>query len=150
MRGENAAGGQSFPPQWEGQNVAGLPTPGFLAVGESRVWIVGPRDPHGHPAGLPGIPRPGLAPRFAGGRYGVGLPGEIPVLGVQRRDETADAELAPGNAHQHLAGGSERGEGHVVARAVVFDFGFPDHRAGHRVECDDVAVGGRHVHQVSV
>ena len=119
--------------------VAGAP------VGQVQVGVERARHPHRRPAGAPGIAWPGVVPRLAGTRDGVGLPDLGPGVGVERRDEAADAPFAARDTHHHLAVDDQRGHRHVVAGAVVLHRLFPHDVARDGVERDHERVGGGQV-----
>ena len=127
----------------------GAPVPG-APIGDAGGRIVAPGEPDGHAACLPGVPAPGLAAGLAGRRDRVRLPGRRAGRGVERGHEAADAELATGHSHHHLALGDQGREGHVVARAVVLDFHFPHDLPRPGVERHQKAVRRRHEHEVAV
>src|SRR5215472_18008425 len=77
--------------------------------GEVGLWIVVAGDPHGSAAGFPLVAfGPSLAARFARRRNGVSFPHRFAICGVERGDETPNAEFAAGGADHHLAVGDER------------------------------------------
>ncbi len=99
----------------------------------------------GHPgrgaAGLPGIGLlPGVAAGLAGRRNGIGLPGRLAGIAIERLHEAAHAELTAGHADQHLALHDEGRHGHVIAGLPVLDRSLPGHLAGLGVESDERGV----------
>jgi GAF domain-containing protein len=87
---------------------------------------------------------------LAGTGDGVGLPGFLARLGLEGRDEAADAELAAGHPHDDLALGDHRRDRHVVAVAPVGDALLPDLLAVLGVERHHAGVERREVDLVAV
>ena len=115
------------------------------------VGIVVAGDPHRAAAGLPLVAlRPRLAAGLAGRGHRVRPPHLLAGVGIERRDEAANAELAAGRADHHLAVGDQRRERHVVAGLVVGDLRRPDFLAGLRVERDEHGFAGGEEHLVAV
>src|SRR6202021_2902446 len=98
------------------RTVAGAPIDG---VGRG---IIVSRHPCGRAAGLPGVGLlPGLAARLAWRRHRVSLPYGLSGLGVERLDKPTHAELAAGNAHEHLALHDQRRRGRIVPLLPVLE-----------------------------
>ena len=128
-----------------GTTVAGSP------VREVGFGIVVAGHPYGRTAGLPLIAlRPRLAAGFAGRRHRERPPQLFTTLGIECRDEPADAELAARGADHDLAARHERCERDVVRRLVVGNGLRPHLFAGSRVERDEHGFGSRVEHLVAV
>ena len=132
-------------------DVAGpRPTVAGAPIGELGRRVVGSGDPHWHAARLPRISRPGLAAGFTGCRDRVGLPHFVAGLRVQGGNEAANAPFATRYPDHHLARRDQGRQGHVVARAVVFDLRLPDHFTRRGIERDNETIRSGHVDQVAV
>src|SRR5690349_12957222 len=112
--------------------IAGAP------VGEIQLGIVVTGDPHRPAARLPLVRGlPAVMAGIAGSRNRVRAPRFLTGVHVERRDVTADTELAARGADHDLAFGDEWREREVVGALVIVDLALPQHLAGLRVERDD-------------
>ena len=89
-------------------------------------------------------------PGSPGRRNGVGLPGGLAGLGIERFDEAANAELAARHADEHLALHDQRRHRHVVTVLPVLDLRLPGHLAGLGVQRHQRRVQARQEHLVAV
>ena len=109
-------------------------------VQEVEVVIVRSREPGRSPAGLPGVALPGLAARFSRRRDRVETPDTLAGGGVVGVDEPAHAGFRAAYAHDDLAVDRERRQGQRETDVVVRHPDIPAHRAGRRIERDEVRV----------
>src|SRR5439155_21097356 len=96
-------------------------------ISEVQLRIVRAGYPYRAASGLPGVPGPGLVAGLAGSRYGIEAPDFLPGADVVGGDETADTELTPGRAYDHLVFYHQRGMRKNIAglrpghRRIPFD-----------------------------
>ena len=102
--------------------------------------VVGRGHPHRRAARAPRLAGPRLAARLAGCGDGVRLPDLAAGVGIERDDETTNAEPAAGHADHDLPVDGERRHRDVVADGRVRDPALPNDRPGHRVQRDDRGV----------
>ncbi len=72
----------------------------------------------------------------------------LAVLGIERGDVAAHAELTTGAADDDLALDNQRHQGHILTLPVVLHLGVPQDLAGLGVERDNVVVGGGEIELV--
>ncbi len=119
-------------------------------IGLVQLRVVGSRDPDRRPAALPGFAGPGVVAELAGPGNRVRLPDLLARLGIERRDETADAALAARDTDHDQPVNGQRRHRDVVTTVVVLDAGFPGNLSGYGVECHEDRVERRHVDLVAV
>src|SRR6266481_9835803 len=100
--------------------------------------VVGPRDPHGAAAGLPGIVLvlPGLAAGLARSRNDIFAPRQLAARGIDRHDEVSHAAVAARSADDDLVIHGERRRREGDAGLAVGESGLPYDLAGLLVRRD--------------
>ena len=112
-------------------------------VDHAEVRVDGADEPHAAPAVLPRVAvlRPGLVAELAGPRDDVERPRHLAGRGVEGEHAPLAADVAVGEAHEHLAARDHRRGGHHLAPRPLLaaDPGRPDELAGVAAEGDDLA-----------
>src|SRR5215469_7909631 len=104
-----------------GRGVADAPIDGL------RVLVVVAGHPGGAATLLPIIAAPRFMAGFTLAGNGEGTPQFLAVIGIERRDVAAYAELAAGAADEHLAVDHERHQSEILTLLVVLNLGIPEH-----------------------
>ena len=112
--------------------------------------VVGRGHPYRRAARAPRLAGPGLAARLAGCGDGVGLPDLAAGVGIERNDETTNAEPPARHPDHDLPVDGERRHRDVVADGRVRNPLLPDDLPGHRVQRDHGRVDGSDEHLVAV
>ena len=120
----------------DGRRVADAP------VDEIELGIEASGDPRGAAAGFPRIVLPGVVTELARSGNGVETPAQLTGLRIVRGQETADAELAAGDADEHRIAHDQRRAGDREAVARSGDLGLPLNFARVRIEGDQPGVQG--------
>ena len=106
----------------------------------------------GHPgrasAGFPVVALPGVVARLAFAGNGEGPPQFLAVVGIERDDIAADAELAAGATDDDLSVDDQRHQGQILALLVVLHLGVPEDLAGLGVERHDMVIRCREIELV--
>src|SRR5262249_34637057 len=99
-------------------------------------WIIGGGLPDRSAAVLPALLAvlPGLVAGLAGSRDRVGAPCRLAGVEVGRLDEAANAEFAPGGAHDGQVADDQRRDGERLADRRVRDLALPHRFAGRLVD----------------
>src|SRR5690349_25030399 len=102
------------------------------------VLVVGPGHPGRAAALLPIVAAPGVVARLAFARNRESAPQLLAIIGIERDDVAAHAELAAGAADDHLTVDDQRHQRQILAFLVVLDLLVPHHLPALGVERDDV------------
>ena len=107
---------------------------GRAPIGEVQFGIVGPGNPGGTSATLPGITGPGFAARFPVTWHGVEAPDALACVGIVSIHKTACAKLRPRDAHQNLVLYDQRNTRGGEPFLGVGNLPLPQHGAGAGVK----------------
>ena len=109
-------------------------------VHEIQLGIVRAGQPHRAAAQLPAVAQPGVVAELAGPRHRVPAPQLLAGGRVVGVEESARAELAAGDADEHLVFHDERRARQAVAEHRVRDLRLPERQSGSGVERDERGV----------
>src|SRR6266851_7468029 len=119
-------------------------------VGDVRFGIKHTGDPDRATSALVCIAPPGRPAWLIGRGHGVGAPDSLAGLGVEGAHRASDAKFSTGVTDEDLASRRERRQRRVAAGLVVIDLDRPGFFARGGIQGHEFAIGGCHVHAVTI